>query len=195
MNKLEEKPNAAALGWKVRANKIPFHGEVFDVREDTLAVDGREKTYAYVARPEAVVVVPVTPDGQIVTVRQYRYPTDQWCIEVPAGGTHDTGDESLAKVARDELEQEVGATAETLTHIASFYTSPSLTTEMCHVFLADNVRLDRKPDAETTEEIEVQAYPAGEVLRMAREGEMKTAPCALGVLLCEPALRRLGFVG
>ena len=189
-----EKAQAAQLGWRIHLSESRFRSDVFQVRQDVLEVNGEERSYSYVERPAAVIIVPVTPAGQIVTVRQYRYPIDEWCIEVPAGGTHDTGDESLREVALSELREEVGGTPETLSHVESFYTSPSLTTEKCHVFFAENVRLIAKPQTETTEEIEIELRSAAEITHMARSGQMKNAPCALAILICEPLLRSRGYL-
>ena len=159
-----------------------------------LEVKGKEQSYSFVERPAAVIIVPVTSDGKIVTARQYRYPIDEWCVEIPAGGTHDTGAESLRQVARDELRQQVGGMAETLTHVGRFYTSPSLTTEKCHMFLTDNVTLTRRAEREPTEEIRTEPKPAREVMEEVRSGKIKNAPCALAVLLGEPLLRERGYL-
>lgn len=190
----KEKPNAAGLGWELKASDVPFEREVFSVQEDCLEIGNEQQRYAYIVRPEAVIIVPVTARGEIVMVRQYRYPIDEWCLEVPAGGTHDTGGESLEEVVRDELREEIGGTAKTLTHVGTFYTSPSLTSEKCHVFLAEKVVLEKKPDRETTEKIEIELRPVSQVVSLVRSGEMKTAPCALAVLLCEPLLRQRGYL-
>jgi hypothetical protein len=64
------------------------------------------------------------------------------------------------------------------------------TDEKCHVFLAEGVELSEKPEQEASETMETQLVPVAEALEMARRGKMKTGPCALAVLLCEPHLRR-----
>ena len=190
-----DKPNAAALRWQVRDTECAYRNKTLSLRVDTIDVpDGKETQYAYLERAEAVVIVPVTRDGQIVTLHQYRYPVDEWCVEVPAGGTHDTGDASLEDVARKELREEVGATCGGLTLVGYFYTGPSLTNEKCHVFLAENVEVTRMPDEESTEEIKMRLLPAEQVVRMARTGKMKNSPCALAVLWCEPLLRERGYI-
>ena len=190
-----EKPNAAVLGWRVRKSETPFENKTFSLRVDTIDLpEGKETDYGYLDRAPAVIIVPVTRDGDIVLVRQYRYPVDDWCVEVPAGGTHDTGDESLEEVARKELREEVGATCGALTNVGFFFSAPSLTNEKCHVFLAENVELTRQPDSEPTEEIKIQLAPPDRVLEMARSGQMKNSPCALAVLWCEPRLRERGYI-
>ena len=149
---------------------------------------GKKIQYAYLERAEAVIVVPITTSGEVVLLKQYRYPVDEWCLEVPAGGTHDSGNASLEEVVRKELREEVGAMAKSLTHVGFFYSGNSMTDEKCNVFLAQGVELSKKQHTETTEEIKVQLVPVEKALELARSGAMKTGPCALAVLLCEPLL-------
>src|SRR4051812_47324402 len=111
MKKQSDKPNGAAAGWRLLQSQLPFENEMCRVREDQIELRGGDTIdYAYLKRAEAVTIVPVTTKGEIVLVKQYRYPVDEWCLEVPAGGTHDTGSKSLEEVARKELREEIGAT-------------------------------------------------------------------------------------
>ena len=55
-----------------------------------------------------------------------------------------------------------------------------------HVFLAEGVELSKEQKTEASEIIETQLVPIAKALELARTGAMKTAPCALAVLLCEP---------
>ena len=71
--------------------------------------DGGETSYTYLAAPRAVFVVPVTTDGELVFVRQYRHPVRDWTLEVPAGTVEDG--ESPLDAARRELAEEAGGTA------------------------------------------------------------------------------------
>jgi ADP-ribose pyrophosphatase len=185
------KPNGAKAGWKFLGSETRFENEVFRLRQDEVELEGGKKIeFAYVERDEAVIIVPVTKDGQMVMLKQYRYAVDEWCLEVPAGGTHDTKGASLEEVARKELHEEVGATAEKLSYIDFFFTANSLTDEKCHVFLAEGVVLSKEQNTEASETIKVQLVPVAHAFELARSGAMKTAPCALAVLLCEPHLAR-----
>lgn len=125
-------------------------------------------------------------------LKQYRYAVDDWCLEVPAGGTHDTGAASLEEVTRKELREEVGATVKSLKYVDFFYTTNALSDEKCHVFLAEGVELGREQKTEASETIEVQRVPIEKALELARSGAVKTAACALAILLCEPHLQKLG---
>lgn len=186
-----DKPTGEAAGWKFRGSQTRFENDIFRLREDEVELPGGKKMpYAYLERGEAVVIVPITRSGEMVMVKQYRYAVDAWCLEVPAGGMHDTGDASPEEVAREELREEIGATAEKLTYIDFFFSANATTDEKCHVFLAEGVELTTKPQQEASESIETELVPVTEALEMARTGKMKTGPCALAVLLCEPHLKR-----
>jgi ADP-ribose pyrophosphatase len=193
MDDRRQKPEGARAGWKMLGSATRFENDIFRVREDEVELaDGKEIKYAYVERDEAVVIVPVTDDGQMVLLRQYRYPVDEWCLEIPAGGTHDTGDEALEEVAKKELREEIGGKVRALTYVDFFYSTSSLTDEKCHVFIAEGVELSREPKTEESEEIKIELVPIERALEIVRSGAMKTGPCALAVLLCEEQLRQLG---
>jgi ADP-ribose pyrophosphatase len=186
-----DKPNGAKAGWQLRGSEARFENAIFRLREDAVEVDGKQIKYAYVERDEAVIVVPVTNAGEIVMLKQYRYPVDEWCLEIPAGGTHDACDVALEEVVRKELREEIGGTAKSIRYVDYFYSANSLTDEKCHVFLAEGVELTKEQKTEATESIKIQLVPADEALALARDGKMKTGPCALALLLCAPLLEDL----
>ena len=191
MSAKNDKPNGADAGWKLLGTNTRFENDIFRLREDQVELARGKKTdYAYLERDEAVIIVPVTTKGEIVLLKQYRYPVDEWCLEVPAGGTHDTGDAALEEVARKELREEVGGTAKSLTYVTFFYSANALSDEKCHVYLAQGVELSKNPKTESTESIEKQLVPVEKAIELARSGGMKTAPCALALLLCEPLLAK-----
>lgn len=187
----KQKPNGETAGWKLLGSKTRFENNICRLREDEVELEGGKKMeYAYIERDEAVIIVPVTPAGEVVLLKQYRYPVDEWCLEVPAGGTHDTGSESLEEVARKELREEVGGTAKSLTYVDFFYSANSMSDEKCHVFLALGVELKKKPNTEASESIQIQLLVAEKAVELARSGAIKTGPCALALLLCEPLLAK-----
>lgn len=186
-----DKPKGTRAGWKLLGSKTRFENEIFRLRQDEVQLEGGKRIeYAYVERGDAVIVVPITREREMVMLTQYRYAVDEWCLEVPAGGMHDTGDAPPEEVARKELREEVGGTAEKLSYVGFFFSANAVTDEKCHVFLAEGVQLSKEPKTEASESIEMRLVPIAEALELARRGEMKTGPCALAVLMCEPLLRR-----
>jgi ADP-ribose pyrophosphatase len=193
--KRREKPVGAQAGWKRQTSDYPFRNDNFALRDDEIELPTGERTrYAYVEKAEAVIIVPVTPAGEMVLIRQYRYSVDAWCYEVPAGGTHDKPNESLENVAQEELREEVGGTEAALTYVDFFFSAVSICDEKCHVYLAENVQLSQSDEQEAGESIEVELMPVAQALRFVRAGKMKDTQCALAVLLCEPLLREKGYL-
>ena len=191
----DDKPQAARLGWRVRESDRPFAGPVNRLRSDRLEIPGRgEIRYSYLERGESVIIVPVLADGRMALIRQYRYPVDAFCYELPAGCCRDAGGAALEEVARKELREEIGGTAARLEYVTWFYSSSSISDEVCHIFLALDVVLDQPTDKEPGEHIETRLLPTPEVYALVRRGEMKTGTCALAILHCETQLRARGLL-
>ena len=189
-----KKPVGANAGWKRLKTKIRFRNAVFALREDKIELPGGDrKRFAYLVRTDAVIIVPLTLAGEMVLINQYRYALDQWCLEVPAGGTHDKPNESLEKVARAELREEVGGHCESLTYVDYLYSASSLTDGKYHVFLAEGVTFSEAA-REESESIEVKLLAIAEALALVHAGKMKDGQCALAILLCEPLLREKGYL-
>jgi 8-oxo-dGTP pyrophosphatase MutT (NUDIX family) len=195
-NETNDKPGAQKLGWRIEQTRKPYESKRFDLREDRLRVPGKDEpaTYAYAERAAGVLIVPVTSEGEILLISQYRYPVDAWCLETPAGSTGDTGDMPLPEVVRKELREEIGAEAGEIERIGGFFGAPAYSTERCEIFIAWDARLAQEPEPEPTEEIKLRRVPAAEALRLARDGSVQNAACALALLRCEASLRQRGFV-
>jgi ADP-ribose pyrophosphatase len=142
--------------------------------------------------PGGVLVVPVTPAGEILMIRQYRYPVDAWCLEVPAGGLHEQSD--IKATARRELAEETGARCGRLEIVSDIFVSNSLMDEVCWTVLAWDTVKGPRQGLEKAEFITLKPMPAKRALWMARQGKIKDAKSALALLMCEEKLRKKGFV-
>lgn len=191
-----DKPGAEELGWELVESQYPVATPWMTVRSDQLeAADRGRRSYAYVQAPPAVFIVPVTAAGEMILIRQYRYPVDTWCLEVPAGGTFDRPGESLAEVARAELHEEIGAVCEELLPAGWFYAWVARSDQVAHVFLATRVQITSGQQLEATEAIELVPMRAAEVVDLVRRGQIKDGQSALAILLCENLLRAGGYLG
>ncbi len=191
-----DKPVGASAGWYLLETTYPFSTRWLRLRQDRVRLDGSEGeiTFTYVDNEPAVIVVPVTAEGEVVLIRQYRYTVDEWCLEVPAGGTHDAEGVSLEEVARKELCEELGATCAGLDFVGMFYPNNGSSAQAFHVFFASGTQLGERQTLEDTEAIEIHPVPAGEALRLARGGQIKDGASALALLLCEDLLRERGYL-
>lgn len=172
--------------WKKIDSKYLWRSHWYNLRQDRLRrLGGDEFTYTVIEHPGAVWVVPVTADGQIALVWNYRYAVDDWCYEVPAGGL--TPGLPPEETARRELLEEIGGTTAELRLVGQFYTSNGISSETAYVYLATGVELG-ETHREPTELMELRLVPVEEAMRMAREGEISDGPSALALLRCERLL-------
>ena len=154
-------------------------------RDEVILPNGQAGVYNVVEKADAVWIVPVTEDGHIVLIHQYRHTVGEWCWEVPAGNVNQG--QTTEEAARDELRQEVGGEARNLTYIGRFFLANGICDEVGHIFLATGVVLGQA-DHESAEVIRVYPKPIDEVVHMARFGLISDGPTALALLLCESSL-------
>jgi ADP-ribose pyrophosphatase len=179
--------------WEILNSRLIWESHWYALREDRLRTqDGHEFTYTLVDHPGAVWVVPLTSQGQVVLIWQYRHTVDDWCYEVPAGGLPNRLDQSdrlvqSERVACRELLEEIGGTAAEMRFVGQFYTSNGISSEEAYVYLATGVELG-DTRREPTELMEIRLVSVQEALRMAREGDISDGPSALALLWCEPLL-------
>jgi ADP-ribose pyrophosphatase len=172
--------------WETLDSRYLWESQWYNLRQDRLRTpSGHEFTYTLVDHPGAVWVVPVTPDGRVALVWQYRHAVDAFCMEVPAGGL--SPGLTPEEVAHRELLEEIGGEAAEMRFVGQFYTSNGISNEVAYVFLATGVELG-DTHHEPTELMEIRLVPVEEALRMAREGEVADGPSALALLWCEPLL-------
>lgn len=164
-----------------------FDGRIITLRLDEVETpSGRRVTYEIVEHPGAVVIAPVTADGRVLMVRQFRRAVAAELLELPAG-TREPG-ETPDACARRELAEEVGRAARRWERLASFYTAPGVLSEEMHLFLAQDLR-EVKAEREE-EDLRVEPLPLADARRRVASGEIRDAKSIIGILL---ASERLGI--
>lgn len=166
---------------KFLESKQVFDGNLLKVYRDHVELpNGKNATREFIRHPGAVAVVPITPEGKIVLVRQYRYPIGATMLEVPAGKL-DKG-EAPDDCARRELEEETGYVAKNLRLLTSMYTTPGFTDEIIHLYIADELTLAKQcPDED--EFLDVEMYTKEEVKKMIADGIINDGKSMLALLL------------
>ena len=130
---------------------------------------GKRGNYFYLHTRGSAMTVPVSGDGKIILVNQYRYLMDGASLELPCGGIKNGQSEEDA--ARAELLEETGYDCKKLKRVGSFVPYNGLSDEYCTVFIARNLtRAEPKPDE--TEQIEVTALSPREIDRMIQNNRM-----------------------
>jgi ADP-ribose pyrophosphatase len=162
---------------KTISTKTIFEGKVIKVQVDEVILpDGKKATRELVKHPGAVAIIPITSDGKIVMVEQFRKPLERSIIEIPAGKL-EPGEKPEFTAIR-ELEEETGYGAMDLDVIQSFATSPGFADEVIHLFVARNLFKIAQPasldEDEFVELLEVSIEEAEQLVAEQRIFDAKT---------------------
>ena len=174
--------------WEVLHSERLLETPYFTLRSDRLRLpDGAVKEAYYVLeRPDAAIIFPLTKEGEVVLVRQYRPPLDSMELGLPAGLVEDGEDPEAA--ARRELLEETGYSGGEWESLGSLASSPSLKDNWAYLFLARGVEETALPDLDEHELVEVTKVPLEGMLDLIQAGEIVSSSGVAAIML---ALRRL----
>jgi ADP-ribose pyrophosphatase len=158
-----------------RSSREVFRGSL--IRVEVESWGGHD--FDVVRHPGAAAVLPVTTDGDVLLVRQYRVPIRRSLVEIPAGVLDVDGEDAMACAAR-ELFEETGFRHEAIEFLGGVYTSAGFTDEYIHLFLA---RTRPAPEGELPAGIELLREPLTEMLRAAGAGRVRDAKTAVALLM------------
>jgi ADP-ribose pyrophosphatase len=157
-----------------------FRGLRFSVVRRKYLKQGGSFERDIVVFPQAVVVLPFISGEEIVLIKQYRAPLDDYVIEAPAG-VIDEG-ETPDETARRELVEEIGYYPRRLVKIGSFTPAPGYSSEILHFYYAEELEyVGARP--EKYEVIEPFRVGFREAYDMVLRNEIRDAKTALLILL------------
>ena len=158
-----------------------YDGKVLHVYKDTINLpNGKTGMREYCRHGGAVAVVPLTCEGKVVCVRQYRYALGRVTLEIPAGKLDFPGEDHTEAALR-ELREETGYLTQTLTPIGDLSTSPALLTEIIHMYLAENLE-PGETDPDDDEFLELVEIPLEELVDMILSGKIQDSKTQAAVL-------------
>ena len=156
---------------KQKSSQLIFDGKVLHLyRDEIFLPNGREAFREFCRHIGAVCVVPVTDEGEVICVRQYRYAIGQSIIEIPAGKL-DSREEDPREAALRELREETGAICKSLTYMGKYYSSPAILDECIHMYLAEGLTFG-ETDPDEDEFLELLKIPVDDLTHMIMRGEI-----------------------
>jgi ADP-ribose diphosphatase len=176
--------------WERRSSEPGEDFKIFKVRRDVCRHPRTGEDFDRVVLEAAdwVTVLPVTPEGEVLMVRQFRFGVSEVTIEVPAGLV-DEGEEPLAAAIR-ELREETGYTSERWTSLGRTFGNPAFLSNRCHLFMASDARLTHPRDLDPGEDISFQTVPLETARDWVLGGQIEhpttIAALARVIPLCEP---------
>jgi ADP-ribose pyrophosphatase len=156
--------------WNYLYSKTVFRNRLVCVRQDKYHFLPNDiiKDFTVFELGDWVNIIPLTEDGHVVTIRQFRHGVRRETIEIP-GGLISEDDSSPMEAAVREMEEETGYHSIDVVHIGTVEPNPALQTNRCYSFLAKNV-YSRSPQLlDPTEAIRVELIQKEDIYRMIRE--------------------------
>jgi 8-oxo-dGTP pyrophosphatase MutT (NUDIX family) len=163
----------------------------FALRSDKLRLPGGavKDPYYVVERPDAAIIFPLTAEGDVVLVRQYRPPLERMELGLPAGLV-EKGEEPEA-AARRELVEETGYSGGEWEPLGSLASSPSLKDNWAYLFLARGVEETGPPDPDEHELVETVKVPVEDLRGLIRAGEIVSSSGVAAIMLALERLREM----
>jgi ADP-ribose pyrophosphatase len=168
--------------------RLFYQGRKFDFEVTRLRLpNGAEGDWECIRHPGGALAVPVTPEGKLILLRQYRFAAQGRLLEFPAG-TIEENEDPFETIER-EIEEETGYRAHKWQKLGQFFLAPGYSDEIIYAFLAQDLELlDRPPSQDADEDIETLMLAPQELEQAIRDGEPVDAKSISSFLLARPYL-------
>jgi ADP-ribose pyrophosphatase len=163
-----------------------FTGRIFTVQVESITLPRGERLEAEVIRhPGSVVLIPVTDDGEVVLVRQYRHAIGRSTWELPAGSLKNGEDPRAAAIR--ECHEEIGLIPASVERLGAFFATPGYCDEEMNFYRVVGLRAPSADDPaaqqDEDEDIESKPFSADAIRRMIRSGEIVDLKTVAGLVL------------
>ncbi|MCI8293202.1 MAG: NUDIX hydrolase [Hespellia sp.] len=161
--------------------ELAYKGAVLDVYCDHVDLgNGTTAKWDFIHHNGAAAVVPITEEGNILMVRQYRNALDRYTWEIPAGKLDEPGEPGIECASR-ELEEETGYRSENLELLITLRTTVAFCNERIEVFVAQNL-IPSKQHLDEGEYIDVKAFSLEELQRMILEQKIEDSKTVSAIM-------------
>jgi ADP-ribose pyrophosphatase len=181
-------------GYEVVSSERVFEGKLVSVRVDEVRMpDGSTARREVVEHDDAVAIVLLDGEGNVLLIRQYRHPLRTHLWELPAG-LRDKDRERPVETAARELAEEVGLTARTWHTLVDVHPSPGMAAYEARIYLARDPQAARTDFQRTGEEADLEErwMPLDEAVARVAAGDITNALAVAGLLAAARARDR-GF--
>lgn len=166
--------------WTIKETSLKFKNDLIQVNEDqVIQPDGKPGSYATVALPAGVCVLPLADDGTVYLTSQFRYALGAESLEVVSGAI-DEG-EHPETAARRELREELGIEAGELIGLGQMQIDTSIIKAPVNFYMARNLTFVA-PQPEGSETIKMVKLKFDEAVRQVMDGVILHGPSCVLIL-------------
>ena len=169
-------PRSEVRPWKTLSSTPLADYRIFRVRSDrkTNPRTGTEHDLFAIECVDWVNVVPVTSDGHVVMIEQFRHGSDTIELEIP-GGMMDPHESDPAAAGQRELREETGYEGGAERLIGWTYPNPAIQTNVCHTLLVEGCEKRHEVEFDATEDLATRLVPVAEIPGLIRSGRIRHA--------------------
>lgn len=161
--------------------ELKYSGAMLEIYSDTISVpNGNVVQWDFIKHQGAAAVIPITDEGKVVMVRQYRNALDRETLEIPAGGLNSYDEPTMDAAAR-ELEEETGYKSNHLELLITVATTVAFCNEKIDIYLAKNL-IPSKQNLDEDEYVEVEEYTVDELADMIYAGKINDSKTIAAIM-------------
>ncbi len=170
----------------MKSEKV-YEGRILTLRVDTVELPNKKYSKREIIEHSGgAAIVPITDDGKVVLVKQYRKAVEDFLLEIPAGKLE--YDEDPLECVTRELKEETGYKSENIEFLCEIYPSPGYTAEKIYIYLARNL-IKGEQELDEGEYVEVEEIELDKFMDMVNSNEIIDAKTITGILMTQNKLK------
>lgn len=164
-----------------------YNGKIIDVTRERVLLENKSEAYREVVHHSGgVCILPINDRGEVLFVRQFRYPFKEVLLEIPAGKRENGEDPKECGIR--ELKEEIGAEAENITYLGKLYPTVAYDTEVIYMYMAQDLSFgEQKLDED--EFLDIVKIPLDKAYKMVLNDEIPDAKTQIAILKAREMLQ------
>lgn len=157
--------------FKRNKRELAYQGTVMKIYRDYVEVNGHQAVWDFFHHNGGAAVIPITSEGKVIMVRQYRNAIDRYTLEIPAGA-FDSENETEIECVRRELEEETGYKARTIEWLITTRSMVAFSNEKVEIYVAKDL-IPSKQHLDDQEDIDLEYYSMDELKEKIFNGDIQ----------------------
>ncbi|MFW6414713.1 MAG: NUDIX hydrolase, partial [Thermodesulfobacteriota bacterium] len=149
--------------WELISTQADNSYRIFGLRTDWARSPRTDKIHEFyiLESPCWVNIIPLTPEKQVIMIRQYRHGIRDFTLEIPGGLVEE--DDTPQSAAARELREETGYCGEETCYVGCVHPNPAIQDNICYTYLARDVYKLEEQSLDEKEDIELVTYPLQQI--------------------------------